>query len=174
MADLLKIKQVDGLGAKHTSIDTAMAALDTAQSVDSKDTSILALATAADTAQSVDSKDTSILVAANAYTDTEITDLSVDSKIDSVEEAFVREANLINETHLGNAAAVTLVSGTTYTLDLDYNVEDASQGSVFGVYINGLLTKFSVTGAAELTFASIGYALDGDDTIFVKYISSHT
>ena len=134
----------------------------------------MALATAADTAQSVDSKDASVLVVANGYTDTEISDLSVDSKIDSVEEAFVREANLINEVHAGNAAAVTLVSGTTYTLDLNNNIEDASQGAIFGVYINGLATKFSVTGAAELTIAAIGYALDSGDTIFVKYISSHT
>ena len=83
MADLLKIKQVDGLG---TSLD----------SLDSKDASIVLAFASADTAQSVDSKDASVLTAANTYADTAEADaITAAGSLDTAQSVDSKDASVL-------------------------------------------------------------------------------
>ena len=168
MADLLKIKQVDGLS---TSLSTNAGDIDALEnSVDSLEASVNALQ--AETA--------------SAATDAEMTAVensidSLEASINSIESAFVKDPlgvqRFIGSTALETANASGGTLARTHKAQLSSVIEGGEIGNVIGVYINGLVadpayyvvTSDGVSGDSEVQFET-SYTLDANDTIVVKFV----
>ena len=164
MADLLKIKQVSGL---QTSIDDAGGSRDA-----------LVLIEAESTAESLaGSRDALVTSAYEAYADQAETDaISTASTAAGSRDALVVSytddavGSVTTNVHSDGIDSSDIAgSNGSYTITLSTAMEAADAKYVQGVYINGLFTKFSVNSTTELAIATIGYNLDNQDTVVVKF-----
>jgi hypothetical protein len=98
---------------------------------------------------------------------------AINASIDSIEEAYMPEPFAIHQVP-GDDASISLVSGTTYDVNVSStgNIEDAVNGNIVVVHINGLVAKYAVQSATTVRM-TVGYALDNGDTVHIKYVKAH-
>lgn len=106
--------------------------------------------------------------------DVVISDISnefIDS-VQSIEEQFVPEPYTI-DTFTFSDASVTELTNQRLSVGLTQNVEDESPGNVIYVTINGIVTPVGDVSGNSISTKSLGFGLDADDSIEVKYTAEH-
>ena len=181
---LVKIKQIDGLGAKHTELDASIDSLESVVTVGTGDleASVNSLEGVASAAiNSINSLETRVSTADSDIAVLEGDVLSIDTRLSTVES---EAASL--ETRVDAAAnevvgyyeqpGVATAANTNYALPALTGL--ASDASVYGVFVNGVAIDQSVSGQNGYSVASgvvtlrLPYAMDANDKIYVYFATN--
>ena len=174
---LIKIKQIDGLQTDLNALEgidstqsSAIASLESdvtaLEGVDSTQSSAIASLESDVTAlESVDSTQSSAIA-------------GLEASVTSIESAFVKDPFGIETFPAPVTAADTVAS-----ISLAGSIEDAVNGNIVSVSVNGVVLAansslgtagqegYNVTGAQAVSIR-LGYALDANDEIFIKYVTA--